>query len=125
MFLAAAFGAVALFLAALGIYGVLAYLVTQRRREIGIRVALGSTQGGVARLVLSEGMLLAGAGLVIGLVGAFALRTLIETQVYGINPLEPSVLLAVSALLAVVALIACLAPVRSAMGVNPVIALNE
>ena len=125
MFLAAGFGAVALFLASLGIYGVLAYLVTQRRREIGIRVALGSTQGGVARLVLSEGMLLAGAGLVMGVAGAVGLRTMIESQVYGVSPLEPSVLLAVSALLAVVALMACLAPIRRAMSVNPVVALNE
>lgn len=125
MFLAAGFGAVALFLASLGIYGVLSYLVTQRRREIGIRIALGSTQAGVARLVLREGMTLAGFGLVMGVGGALAVRTLIESQVYGVSPLEPSVLLSVGASLAIVALVACLAPVRRAMGVNPVIALNE
>ena len=125
VFLAAGFGVVALFLASLGIYGVLAYLVTQRRREIGIRIALGSTQGGVARLVLSEGMLLATAGLVMGIAGSVALRTLIESQVYGVSPLDPAVLLGVSALLGAVALLACLAPVQRAMRVDPVRVLNE
>ena len=125
VFLAAGFGVVALFLASLGIYGVLAYLVTQRRREIGIRIALGSTQGGVARLVLSEGMLLATAGLVMGIAGSVALRTLIESQVYGVSPLDPAVLLGVSALLGAVALLACLAPVQRAMRVDPVRVLND
>ena len=125
MFLAAAFGGIALLLASLGIYGVLAYLVTQRRREIGIRMALGSTPGGVARLVLTEGMFIAGAGLLAGVATAVAMRAVIQSQIYGVSPLEPRVLMTVAAMLATVALVASLAPVRRAMLVDPVTALNE
>ncbi len=125
MFLAAAFGVIALLLASLGIYGVLAYLVTQRRREIGIRMALGSTPGGVARLVLTEGMFIVGAGLLAGIAAAVAMRAVIQSQIYGVSPLEPRVLMAVAAMLATVALVASLAPVRRAMLVDPMTALNE
>ena len=123
--LAVVFGAVALFLAAVGIYGVLAYLVTQRRREIGIRVALGSTRGGIARLVLREGAMLCGAGLLAGIGGAVALRTAIESQIYGVRALDPVVLSAVVLLLGTVAAAACAAPARRAMRVNPVVVLSE
>jgi predicted permease len=125
MLLAIAFGALALFLAAVGIYGVLAYLVTQRRREIGIRMALGSTQRGIVKLVLREGFTLVGIGLILGVAGAVALRTVVATEIYGVGSLDPLVIASVAALLGVVALAACVQPARRAVRVNPTIVLNE
>jgi predicted permease len=125
MLLALSFGAVALFLSAVGIYGVLAYLVAQRTREIGIRIALGSTAGGVFRLVLREGAALGGSGLALGLAGAFALRRALENQIYGVGPTDPVVLCAVMAALATIALAASILPARRATRVDPVVALNQ
>lgn len=125
MTLALGFGGLALFLSAIGIYGVLTYLVTQRRREIGIRTALGCSASGIVKLVLSEGMLLVGIGLAIGIGGAIAIRKAIETQLYGVQPLDPMVLASVTIVLALVALSACLLPARRATQVDPVIVLNE
>lgn len=124
LLLAIGFGAVALLLSAIGIYGVLAYLVTQRTREIGIRLALGSTIGAIVALVVREGLRVVGIGLVLGLVGLLALARVIESQLYGVRPLEPSVLIIVTLLLAVVGLVACLLPARRATRVNPVVALT-
>jgi ABC-type antimicrobial peptide transport system permease subunit len=101
-----AFGGVALFLATLGIYGVLAYLVAQRTREIGIRVALGSTGTGILRLVLREAYKLVAIGLVLGFAGAISLQEADASEIYGVRPLEPLVLASVMGLLAVVALAA-------------------
>ncbi len=120
-----AFGFVALFLSAIGIYGVLAYLVAQRRKEIGIRVALGSTAAGVFQLVLREGLTLVGAGLMVGAAGSFLLRRTLESQLFGVTASNPIVLLAVSSVLAVVALVACAVPARRATRIDPLIALNE
>jgi predicted permease len=125
MALAIAFGGLALFLAAVGTYGVLAYLVTQRRREIGIRVALGSTSGGIVRLVFREGLVLVGIGLALGIVAAVALRRALASELYGVTALDPGVLGAVVALLALAALVACVVPARRATKVDPVIVLNE
>src|SRR5262249_4116855 len=125
MSLASAFGGLALFLAAIGIYGVLAYLVTQRRREIGIRVALGSTAGGVVRLILREAIVLVGAGLAFGLAGSVALRRAVANELYGVSPLDPAVISAVVAVLASVAVLAAVGPVRRALRVDPVIVLTE
>lgn len=125
MMLALGFGGLALFLSAVGLYGVLAYLVTQRRREIGIRVALGSTAAGIVRLVLREGLLLVGIGLVLGFAGAAALRKAVENEVYGVRPLDPLVIGSVVALLGAVALAACVLPARRATEVDPVIVLND
>jgi predicted permease len=125
MFLANAFGAVALFLASLGIYGVLAYLVARRTREIGIRVALGSTQGGVLKLVLREGFQLVAIGLVLGMIGAASLQKAVASEIYGVRPLDPLVLASVMALLAIVALVACGVPARRAMRVDPMVALRS
>jgi predicted permease len=124
MLLANAFGAVALFLASLGIYGVLAYLVAQRTREIGIRVALGSTSAGVLRLVLREAFKLVGVGLLFGIVIAVALQKAVASEIYGVRPLDPLVLACVLTLLTVVGLIACSIPARRAMSVDPLIALR-
>ena len=101
--LSLAFGFVALFLSAIGIYGVLAYLVTQRRKEIGIRVALGSSAAGVFRLVLREGLVLVAAGLLVGGIGSFLLRRTLESQLFGVTATNPAVLIVVSAVLAAVA----------------------
>lgn len=125
MLLANAFGGVALFLASLGIYGVLAYLVAQRTREIGIRVALGSTRSGILRLVLREGFKLVAAGFILGVVGAASLQKAVASQVYGVRPFDPLVLAGVMVLLGGIALVACAVPARRAMSVDPVVVLRH
>jgi predicted permease len=125
MVLAVAFGAVAVFLAAIGIYGVLAYQVTQRRKEIGIRLALGSEPRGIFALVLREGAVLLAAGIVVGLAGAFALRRFIQSELYGVGAMDPLVLGAVAVVLSLVAATACSVPARRAARTSPLIALNQ
>ena len=119
------FGFVALLLSAIGIYGVLAYLVTQRRREFGIRIALGSSARAIFELVLREGLLLIGAGLVLGGGGAFLLRKSLESQLFGVAASDPLVLATVTGLLALVAVLACAWPANRATRTDPVIALTE
>jgi predicted permease len=123
--LAMLFGCLALFLSAIGIYGVLAYLVTQRQREIGIRTALGCTAGGVVKLVVGEALLLLGAGLILGVGGSVALRSVVAGQLYGVKPLDPEVMSAVILTLAAVGLSACFGPARRAARVDPVTVLRE
>ena len=123
MLLSVSFGAVALFLSAIGIYGVLAYLVTQRTREIGIRIALGSSAGAIFGLVLREGLLLIAGGFALGAAGAFALRKSLESQLFGVTATDPVVLAAVTATLSLVAVIACALPARRATRIDPVVAL--
>ena len=125
MSLASAFGALALFLAAIGIYGVLAYLVTQRRREIGIRLALGSTAGGVMRLILREAVVLLGVGLGLGLGASVALRRAVANELYGVRPLDPTVMAGVVAVLASAAMLAAIGPARRAIRVDPVTVLSD
>ncbi len=125
MLLSLAFGVVALLLASIGIYGVLAYQVSQRTREIGIRMALGSDTRSILHLVLREGVVLVAVGLLGGLVGAVALRSVIASQLYGVGALDPLVILAVTGVLAVAALTACAGPARRAARVSPVVALTE
>ena len=119
------FGFVALFLSAIGIYGVLAYLVTQRTKEIGIRVALGSTAAAVFRLVLREGLVLVGIGLVLGGIGSLLLRHTLESLLFGVSATDPRVLLLVSGVLGVVAIVACCVPARRATKIDPLVALME
>jgi putative ABC transport system permease protein len=119
------FGAVALLLSAIGIYGVLAYLVTQRSKEIGIRIALGSSAGAIVELVLREGLMLIGIGFALGGVGAVALRKGLETQLFGVRANDPIVLATVTSILALVALAACAVPARRATKIDPIIALGE
>jgi predicted permease len=123
--LSLSFGAVALCLSAIGIYGVLAYLVTQRRREIGIRIALGSSARAIFELVLREGLLLIAGGFVLGAIGAVALRRSLESQLFGVSSADPVVLVAVTAILAAVALVACALPARRATRIDPIVALTE
>jgi predicted permease len=125
MILAVVFGTVALFLAAIGLYGVLAYQVTQRTKEIGIRMALGSDPRGIFGLVLREGLTVLVAGFAVGVAGAYAIRRTMETQLYGIGAMDPMVFGLVGGVLAVVALIACSVPARRAARIDPLVALNE
>ena len=123
--LSLSFGVVALGLSAIGIYGVLAYLVTQRRREIGIRIALGSSTRAIFELVLREGLLLIAGGFVLGAIGALLLRRSLESQLFGVSSADPIVLVAVTAILATVAVAACALPARRATLIDPIVALSE
>jgi predicted permease len=123
--LSLSFGALALCLSAIGIYGVLAYLVTQRRREIGIRIALGSSARAIFELVLREGLLLIAGGFLLGAIGAIVLRRSMESQLFGVSSGDPLVLAAVTAILAAVALVACALPARRATRIDPIVALTE
>src|SRR5688572_30998378 len=125
MVLAIVFAAVALFLAAIGIYGVLAYQVSQRSKEIGIRMALGAASGSIFSLVLREGGLIVGLGATMGLVGAFVLRQTLQSQLYETGAMDPMVVAAVAAMLVAVAFIACVLPARRAAKTDPLIALND
>lgn len=122
--LLSAFALAAVVLAAIGIYGLMAYAVTQRTREMGIRMALGAQQRDVLRLVLRQGMLLAGIGIVLGLGGALAATRLLASLLYGVTPTDPTTLAGVVLLLGVVALFACWIPALRATRVEPTVALR-
>jgi putative ABC transport system permease protein len=119
------FGALALLLATVGLYGVMAYNVARRRGEIGIRMALGAQQGTVLRLVLGEVSLLAGVGLAVGLAAAYATTHLINTFVYGMTAKDPGTFAGAVVLLGAVALVAGYLPARRASKLDPMIALRE
>ena len=123
--LSVGFGAVALFLSAIGLYGVLAYVVTQRTREIGIRVALGSSAASIFKLVLREGLVLVGAGLILGGAGSLVLGKALQSQLFGVTATDPFVLALVTIVLATVALAACAVPARRATKIDPLIALTN
>ena len=125
MVLAIVFAAVALFLAAIGIYGVLAYQVSQRSKEIGIRMALGSDARAIFGLVIKEGMALLAVGLAAGLVLAILFRKTIEAQLYEVSGLDPLVVVSVAAVLGLVALTACAVPARRAARIDPLVALTD
>ncbi len=125
MTLLAVFAALALSLAAIGIYGVLSYLVGQRVPEIGIRMALGAQQFDVLRMILKDGARMTLAGVGIGLIAALALTRLMSSMLFGVSPTDPFTFVAVAALLCLIALVACYVPARRAMKVDPMMALRH
>lgn len=125
MLLLMIFAFVALFLAGVGIYGALAYSVTQRTREMGIRLAIGSSGPEVFRLIVGHGLRIVGIGLAAGVLGALGLGRLIQSLLYGVRPADPWVLLAVGLLLGVTGVVACFLPARKATKIDPVEALAD
>jgi putative ABC transport system permease protein len=119
------FGAVALLLAVTGVYGLLAYSVSQRTQEIGLRVALGASRRDVIRLIVGQGLRLAGAGITLGLIGSFAVTHVVASFLYNITPTDPLTFAGASLFLVVVALLASYVPTRRATAVDPLIALRS
>jgi ABC-type antimicrobial peptide transport system permease subunit len=119
------FGLLALVLAAIGIYGVMSYVVAGRTREIGLRMALGAQLHQVRQLILRQGMMLAGIGLILGLAVVLVLARFLTSMLYGVSPSDPVTFLGISFLLAMVALLACYLPARRAARIDPMIAIRE
>jgi ABC-type antimicrobial peptide transport system permease subunit len=124
MLLLTIFAGIALLLAAIGLYGLMAYSVEQRKQEIGIRLALGAAHSDITSMVVRQGMVLAGAGVVAGLAAAFGLTQLLRTLLYGVKPYDPVTFIGVAVTLVVVAFLASSIPARRAMRIDPVIALR-
>jgi predicted permease len=119
------FAGLALLLAALGTYGILSYMVTERRREIGIRMALGAAQTTVVQMIMGQGVAIAAAGLVVGLVGALALNRVMSTLLFGVAPTDPATFVVVAATIVGVATLACFLPARRAAKVDPMVVLRD
>ena len=113
-----------MFLASIGLYGVLSYVVAQRTREIGVRIALGASRGSVVRSVIGRGAALTGAGLSIGLAAAWAVTRMMQGLLFGVSAADPATFASVVALLGAIALVACWLPARRAASVDPLVALR-
>ncbi|MGH9145437.1 MAG: FtsX-like permease family protein, partial [Vicinamibacterales bacterium] len=118
------FGIISTLLCAIGIFGVMAQTVMQRRNEIGIRMALGASAASVLGLVLRQGLRLVAIGLGLGVAAAFTMTRVIQTFLWGITPTDPVTFVIVSAVLAVLALVACSVPARRALRIDPIVALR-
>ena len=119
------FAALALLLAAVGTYGILSYTVSERRKEIGIHMALGATRGNVMGRILGQGLRLTGAGIVVGLAASFLLTRLLQTQLFNVKPTDPATMAVVTASIGIVALIACYLPAARATRVDPMVVLRD
>jgi putative ABC transport system permease protein len=124
MLLLAIFATVALALAAVGVYGMMAYSVTQRRHEIGIRMAMGAQAGSILKLVARQGMLLAAIGIVIGLCLAFALTRVMTSLLFEVSATDPQTFIGISILLLAVSLVAILVPALRALSVDPIVTIR-
>jgi putative ABC transport system permease protein len=118
-------GLLALVLASIGLYGVLSYSVSQRTREIGIRVALGARRRDVLRLVIGQGMKLVMVGMAVGLLGALAVTRVLKSMLFGVSATDPLTFLVIASLLTFVALLSCWIPARRATRVDPIEALRS
>jgi ABC-type antimicrobial peptide transport system permease subunit len=118
------FAAIALLLAAVGIYGIMAYAVQQRTQEIGIRMTLGASPQDVRRMVVVQGMVLASIGVVLGVAGGLALTRVMRSLLFGVKPWDPLMFIVTAILLSAVALFACYVPARRASRVDPLVALR-
>ena len=123
-YLIGSFAGLALILAAVGLYGLISYSVSQRTRELGIRIALGAQPRDVLRLVMGEGARLAIIGVAIGVAAALALTQLLRSLLFGVSAFDPATLVAVCCVIGIVAMAACYVPARRAMGVDPMTALR-
>ena len=119
------FGAAALFLAGIGVYGVLSFSVSQRTQEMGVRIALGAQRADVLRLVVRQGVTLAMIGVLVGIAGAFGVTRLIASLLYNVTPTDPISFGGVAIFLTVIAFVASYLPARRAMTVDPIVALRN
>jgi putative ABC transport system permease protein len=119
-----AFAGLALALATLGVYGVISYLVDQGRRELGIRMALGATPGGITGMVIRQGLLLGGIGVAAGIAGALLLTRFLSSLLFGVEPTDPFTFVAIGFLMLIVAIISSYIPARRAARIDPVISLR-